>query len=202
MNSRLRALALYGLAALPWGIAVHLLAEATALGHDGLTGVFVARHLYLLIVGFLGFLGGGALLRPYLSQRRLRIRALRHDLPCGGRGWRFFLLALLLQMGFFGCTLAVEQAPISNGDWLLGSIVALALAGLGSAMLATLPGEMLRWFSGWHIGRRPNRIIIRTKPEAGFHDLRHLLETGYVTTVGNRPPPNVFLNFSILRGFA
>jgi hypothetical protein len=198
MNSRLRALALYGLATLPLGIAVHLLAEATALGRNGLTGAFVTRHLYLLILGFLGLLGGRVLLRAYLSERRLRVRALQRDLPYRGRGRQFFLLGLLLQMGFFGCSLAVEQVPISKGDWLLGSIIALALASLGSAILASLPGEMLRWFSGWHIQRKPHRIIDRSDLKARFHDMRQLLKTGYVTTVGNRPPPNLFLNLSFV----
>jgi hypothetical protein len=198
MNSRLRALALYGLATLPLGIAVHLFAEAVALGHDGLTAAFVVRHFYLLIVGFFGFLGGKPLLKPYLSGTRLKGRTLRRDLPFRGRGWQFFLLALLLQMGFIGCTLAVEQAPVSKADWLLGSIVALALASLGSAMLASLPNEMLRWFSGWHIQRKPHRIIDRSDPEARFHDMQQLLKTGYVTTLGNRPPPNSFLSLSFV----
>jgi hypothetical protein len=184
-----RAFLLYGLATLPFGILVHLLSEASAVGFEHLSFAFVLGHLYLGALGFIGFVGAKQLLAPYRDGKRLRAAALRRDLPFGARGWRFYALAYAWQLGFFGLTIAAEGDPLSHGDWILGSVVALALAAAGSSALGYLAECIERIFSGWYMRRERRRLArLSRAPHIAFNRVQ-MLHTGYAAVIGNRPPP-------------
>jgi hypothetical protein len=184
-----RAFLLYGLATLPFGVLVHLLSEAGAIGFEHLDLAFVLRHLYLGALAIVGILGARHLLAPYRSGRRLHAAALRRDLPFGARGRRFYLLAYVWQLGFFGLTIAAEGDPLTHGDWILGSITALVLAAIGSSVLNHLAERIERVFSGWYMHRERRRLVRLRRILLISLSSVQMLSTGYAAVIGNRPPP-------------
>lgn len=186
---QLRTLMLCAAAATPLGIAVHLGAEAIALGPAGLHVDFLTRHLYFIVVASLGYFGGRRLLMPYVRRGLVQVHALRRDLPWHGRGKRFFTLLYAVQFGFAGLTLAAEGHGLSRGDWTAGALTALLIALAGARLLAILPGHIVRTFAGAYLRRERLRLYERFLRRQQPHRVARLLATGFETIAGNRPPP-------------
>jgi hypothetical protein len=191
LRGPVRAFLLYGLATLPFGVLVHLLSEASALGFGRLHLNFLLGHLYLIVLAGAGFLSARRLFAAYHNGKRVHVAALRRDLPFHGRGWGFYLLAYAWQLGFFGLTIAVEHQPLIHGDWILGGIVALALAAAGSSALSGLAKRIEHLFSGWYLPRERRRLVRLRRTISASCSRIHLLESGYGTVLGSRPPPTL-----------
>jgi len=191
LRGPVRAFLLCGLATLPFGVLVHLLSEASALGFGHLHLDFLLVHLYLIVLAGAGLLGARWLFAAYHHGRHVHVAALQRDLPFHGRGWQFYLLAYAWQLGFSGLTIAVEHGPLSHGDWTLGGIVALALAATGSSALSGLAKRIEHLFSGWYLPRERRRLVRLRRMISASCSRIQLLESGYGTVLGNRPPPTL-----------
>jgi len=188
-RARMRATALYLAATIPFGIAVHLFAEASAVGFAHIHLVFWLRHCYLVGIGLLGTLSFVHLLRSYRISSIFCIHALRHHLPYQGRGLRYFFLSSSYQLGFFGITLATEHDSLGRGDWILGGIVALITAAVGSILLSLLATRIEHVIDAWYLRRELHSPTSNFR-QHGFELRRHcFVDTGYGQVIGSRPPP-------------
>lgn len=118
------------------GVGVHLLAEFAALGSSDVSLLFSARHipLGLLSLGAVLALGCTAL---YARKRgSLYLEAMARELPGGGSGSRFILVASSAQFAVFGITEIAEGTPIGAGDIVLGTLAAACASALGAILLA------------------------------------------------------------------
>jgi len=187
---RLAALAFVS-AAVPFGIAGHLLGDAAALDPGRLLAhVLAPRHLYLLALGL------AALITLFLISRRARCahgaahaEELIRALPFGGQGARFAALSFAFQIAFFGATQAVEGCPIERGDLLAGLFTALAAALLGALLLALFQRRFVAFalLMAWTNSKqydakreRPHR-----PPFSRFAQRRG----AFLFSIASRPPP-------------
>ncbi len=196
-SRRLAALA-FIVAAIPFGIAGHLVAEAVALDHESFWSIAVApRHIYLLALGIaalitLVLIGRG----PRCPHRSRHARELIHALPFGGQGVRFAALSFSVQVAFFGVTQAIEGCPIQGGDLLAGLFTALAAALLGALVLALFHRRLIAFalLTMWVSATQGNAVRECPKP-APF--ARFVKRRGaFLFSIASRPPPAlaVFLN--------
>jgi hypothetical protein len=118
----------------PVGIAVHLIAEAFALGSQDAELIFSARHTYLWVIVILSLLGMASLAIGIPARRRRQIVAEIIDgLPGHGNSTHFAFISFLTQFSFFVLTESLEGAPLSSGN------VAIAL---GAAFIASCIGAV------------------------------------------------------------
>ncbi|MGA3037562.1 MAG: hypothetical protein ABSE64_08745 [Vulcanimicrobiaceae bacterium] len=178
-------------AAIPFGIAGHLLGEAVALDHESLWAlVFAERHIYLLTLGavalaFLFLIGRG----PRCAHRASHARELIRALPFGGQGVRFAALSFAFQVAFFGVTQAIEGCPIQGGDLLAGLLVALAAALIGALFLALFQRNLVVFalLMSWTNAKQSDRERKRPQPApfARFAKRRG----AFLFSIASRPPP-------------
>jgi hypothetical protein len=141
---RLRAAAGLAAAVVPCAIVVHLVSEAAAIGADGLSGAFVARHAYfavLLIASAAWFAATVGLGRP-AAERRRRCALIRAELNSGHRPYGALLLASA-NIGFFALTQAVEGIPIASGALALGLCTAVAGSLLSALLVFVFGGSLV-----------------------------------------------------------
>jgi hypothetical protein len=177
----------------PFGVAVHLGAEAAAVGHDGLGFGFVVRHGYFvaLIIAAAGWFASTVGIGRPESERRRRCAILRSDLS-GAHGIRGLLLLAASQLAFFGVTQAAEGVPVASGGVALGLGVALA-GSLLSAVLVFFFGRSLI-VAGLDavIGTAPVRLAATA---VAHRDSRiatpRRAASAFSLFVPNRPPPNM-----------
>ncbi len=177
----------------PFGIAVHLSAEAAAVGHDGLGFGFVLRHGYFvaLILAAAGWFGSTVGIGRSESERRRRCAILRSDLS-GVHGARGLLLLAAAQLAFFGVTQAAEGVPVASG--------AVAL-GLGVALVGSLLSAVLVFFFGRSLIVAGLDAVIGTVPlrctaavvarRDGRSAIPRRAASAFSLFVPNRPPPNL-----------
>lgn len=190
-SARRLAALIFVAAAVPFGIAGHLLGEAVALDHESLWALVVAqRHIYLLALGAVAlatlFLIGRG---PRCAHRTAHAEELIRALPFGGRGVRFAALSFAFQVVFFGVTQAVEGCPIQGGDLLAGLLVALAAALVGALVLALFQRRLVA-FAILIIWVRANqgsavREHVQPAPFARFAQRRG----AFLFSIASRPPP-------------
>lgn len=189
---RLRIVAGLASAVVPFAVAVHLIAEAAAVGPDGLGFDFVARHLYFVALLSAAAWWFGAIVgvgQP-AAERRRRNAILRADLS-GKHGLGRLAVLTGSQLAFFALTQAVEGVPIVSGAVALGLGVVLA----GSLLCAALV-----FFFGRSIIVAGLDSVIGTAPRPASTALacrrravpapRHAA-SAFTLFVPNRPPPIV-----------
>lgn len=178
-------------AAVPFGIAGHLLGDAAALDRAGfLTHVLAPRHLYLLALGVVALATLFLISRgPRCAHRATHAVELVRALPFGGQGVRFAVLSFAFQVAFFGITQAVEGCPIQGGDLLAGLFTALAAAFVGALILALF---QRRWVAfalvmAWTNAKQSN--VKRERPQpAPFSRFAHR-RGAFLFSIASRPPP-------------
>ena len=189
--ARLRTCAGLATAVVPCAILVHLIAEAAAVGRDGLDLSFVVRHAYfglLFVAAALWFCATTGIGRC-ASERRRRCALARADLR-GGQG-RFGIATLVgANLAFFALTQTVEGVPIAAGA------VALSLA---IAFSGSVSAALLVFFFGSAFARAALDSVIghasrRARCPAAPRRARVLAVARHATTTysllrPNRPPP-------------
>jgi hypothetical protein len=187
-----RALLLYLVLSVPFGIAVHLGSEFVGLGRDADDVVFSSIHAYLgvlavaataifLIVG--GFFASAA-------ERRRRIGLMANALPFKGRGTRFFLFSAALQFGFFAITQIGEGCPMCKGDIVIGTLAAIVASLVGSFALIALRRQIVRIVTEACVARE--RVASGTSAQRLPRHRDITVASVYSTfavTLGSRPPP-------------
>jgi len=188
---RLRSLAGLAAAIVPFAIIVHLVAEAAAVGRDGLCIGFLVRHSYFggLFLAAVAWFGSTAGLNRPARERRRRCALLRADLKAAGRPHSLIVL-IGANVAFFGLTQAVEGMPIASG--------ALALA-LGVALAGSLLAALLVFLFGESIAAAGLESVIGTAPlhRGASGALRRewaiivprRATSAFSLFVPNRPPP-------------
>jgi hypothetical protein len=191
ISSRLRGFFLFACASVPFGIVLHLLTEAAALGTQHLGASFFQRHEYLIILAVLTALVGLKLARPYARLSPSVITAtLMRDLPFKGHARGLFASAFALQFAFLGITIAAEGNTASGGDWLTAGLVALVVATVGSSILTLLPRQLIHSIAAYYMVR--HELYFRTLSVNSRRIIRRcIIIRGFLTTLGNRPPPLV-----------
>jgi hypothetical protein len=182
-----------GLAAaiVPFGIVVHLIAEAVATERDGIGIGFILRHAYfaglfaLAALCFAGTLGIGC----SSAERRRRCALVRADL-FAAPGLQRLMFLVVANLGFFALTQAVEGNPIASGAVLLG----LAIAAVGSLLSAlavfAFADAVIAGGLDAVIGVAPPRghsAVTRQRARRAAPTRRATLV--YSLFVPNRPPP-------------
>lgn len=178
-------------AAVPFGIAGHLVAEAVALDHESVWSiVFAQRHIYLLAVGVISLATLFLIARgPRCAHRSMHARELIRALPFGGEGVRFSALSFAFQIAFFGATQTVEGCPIQGGDLLAGLLVALAASVVGALVLALFQRQVIAFalLTMW-VSAKPGgavRECLQPVPFARFAERRG----AFLFSIASRPPP-------------
>src|SRR5260370_20786288 len=126
-TGRLTAYAVFLALTIPFGIAVHLIAELAGLGtHDDGDLIFSSRHYYLAalagvaLASLFGLFGS----LPREGRHRLATQLIAR-LPFDGRGLRFLLFSFCTQFGFFCVTVFGEGNPLQGDHLGIGIIAAL-----------------------------------------------------------------------------
>lgn len=188
LHPRVAAYAALVALTVPFGVAVHLLAELAAAGGGA---VCTAHHLYLFAFVVAAFALVVGVVRIRRIDRRY-VALISAALPWHGRGAKFVALLTFAQLVFFALTIAGEGSPLVGGNLVLGFLVALGASTIGSFIITSCATRVLRavadlvWFlteaqhnasPDENDNRRVERAIVRM-PFSLF--------------VPNRPPP-VFL---------
>ncbi len=132
-----------GLAAaiVPCAIIVHLIAEAAAVGRDGLGLAFLVRHAYFAILfgaaaTWFGMTAGIG--RP-LRERRRHCALMRADLR-GDRNSHGIATLVAANLAFFVVTQVAEGVPVATGAVALSLVVAFACS-IGAALFVFFFGR-------------------------------------------------------------
>jgi len=185
-----RWLTVVGLAAavVPSATLVHILAEATALGHGALGMGFVLRHVYLalLVAASLVTFGRTVGVGRGRPERRRRV-ALLAALVRGPRGPLTLAALAGAHVAFFALTQLGEGIPLLSGDLVLG----LALGLLGSLVAAAIVAALGRALVDATV-----RHLSWTRPPVGpaLAPVRRVAPPRsaariFTLFVPNRPPP-------------
>ena len=157
-----RAYSLLAFAALtlPCGIAVHLIAEAAALGAQDRALIFSARHVYLwiILVATLGTFA--ACFARSASRDRAALMLLVDGLPARTARWPFAMSAFVGQALFFIVTESLEGAPLSQGNIALGICAAAIASSVGALAIAWADaplGRIVLALAGF-LGSMPPRV--------------------------------------------
>ena len=185
LHPRLGPIAAFVAFTVPFGAAVHLLAELAGAGGSA---VFTAHHLYLAAFVALAFGVLFAVVRFGRIDRR-RIALLAAALPWRGRGPRFIALLTAAQLVFFVLTIVGEGSPLLGGNLLLGLLVGLVASTAGSFTIASCASRVLRavanlvWYVAGALG------VIRHDATGGRRIERAIVRIPFALFIPNRPPP-------------
>lgn len=192
LNSRrMRNIAGLASVGVPFAIVVHLIAEAAALGHDGLDVDFVARHGYFaaLVSAAVWWFAATVGVGKPSAERRRRCAILRADLAAL-RGSRGLLVLGVAQLAFFGTTQAVEGVPIASGAAALGLGIAFAGSLLSACVVFFFGRSLIVAGLEAAIGCLPSRLApasIARRKRAVVGPRR--AASAFTLFVPNRPPP-------------
>jgi hypothetical protein len=181
--TRLKALSLYAAATVPFGILVHLSAEAAALQRGFLELVCSPLHAYLGVLalaslGLVGFLIAG-------KDVRRRGALLAKALPFHGHGTAFILLTAALQFGFAISTELAEGDPLAAGSLITAFVAGLVASVLGALVLHAVRSRAESLVTpSTRVVRLPYRRFVRTSIRIGNGPY-----FAFVAARGNRPPP-------------
>ena len=193
--SRLKTSAGLAAAIVPCAIIVHLVAEAAAVGRDGLGLAFVVRHAYFGVIfaaAALWFAATAGIGRP-LAERRRRCALMRADLR--GRHTSHGIATLIAaNLTFFVATQAVEGVPVASGAVALSLMVALGCSMVAALLVFFFGHAGLRAAIDAVIDRRPRRVAQRAVYARRSYRIaaRHATFT-YTLARPNRPPPTLTL---------
>lgn len=189
-GARLRTYVGLAAAIVPFAIVVHLVAEAAAVGRDGLGLPFVVRHAYfgILFIAAATWFGATAGIGCGASERRRRASLLSADLR--GRYGKYGIATLAgANVGFFALTQAIEGVPVAAGAMGLSLVIALA-GSIGAALAVFFFGYALAAATIESVigcaPRRTSRIFVRRARTIAAP--RHATAT-YSLLRPNRPPP-------------
>ena len=164
---------------LPFGLAVHLIAELAGVGEGA---HFLERHAYMLALGVAGL---GAL--AIVARATRTLRGLVALLPDRGRGWRFFALSLTTQLGIAASTQAGEGLTIPAQDVLTILVAGIVAAAFGALICGFFAGRLLalvlQLFAYVRFG---GDALVRAS--APFAAPRHPAHA-FAPNVLSRPPP-------------
>jgi hypothetical protein len=183
----LRALAGATALVVPSAIAVHLGAEAFALGSAGAD--FWLRHAYLgvpLVLALWSFAGTVGLGRSRAEMVR-RCALVRARVRCAGGGSTIAAFALA-NFAFFALTQLLEGVPIAQAS-LAGGLIAAAAGSLLSALVVFFFGRSIVASAlGAVVRRRRPRARIAPAPRRPVVAAR-AAAAAFSLFVPNRPPP-------------
>ncbi len=179
----------------PFGIAVHLVAELAGLGYRADANlVFSSRHAYLALFALLSPIGLWTTLKmlPRDGQRRA-IERLIEALPFQGHGTQFFAVSLLAQFLFFAVTQSAEGTPLGTGDLGIGVLAALAASLVGASALSLGRAHFLRIAFELVMRLAPayrEDELSSARQRSGVH-VRHPHPRIVIRTYGDLPPPRL-----------
>lgn len=185
----LRTLLGLACAVVPFAVAVHIAAEALALGSAAEAPDLILRHLYLLLPlaaaawAFKNTLGLGA-------QRRETIRRCalaRARLRSSGTATNAAVFTLA-NLGFFAVTQLLEGVPIASGSMLVG-IACAVLGALLSAFAVFAFGRSLARAALALVERLPLGEAPLAAPRRMRFALARCASEPFTLLAPNRPPP-------------
>jgi hypothetical protein len=178
-------------AVVPFGIIVHLIAEALALGNAAATWFFVLRHIYLIVPLLLATWVFIATLGLNGSHREMVRRCALARAALGTTGDGCGIGAFVAgSVAFFCVTQLIEGAPIASGDFALGLV---------AAMLGVIVATVMVFAWGRRIARAALRFITNS-PERRTDALpqgravfvaARCACNAFTLFAPNRPPPSL-----------
>jgi hypothetical protein len=173
----------------PSAIAVHLVAEALALGAAAAGPDFVLRHAYLgvpLALALWSFARTVGLGRPRAEMVR-RCALVRARLRSAGGGSTLVAFALA-NFAFFGITQLIEGVPIAAASLGTG-VIAAALGSLLSALVVFLWGRSIVATALAAAVRRPRLRLRAARAVRRIVVPARAASAAFSLFVPNRPPP-------------
>jgi hypothetical protein len=189
--SSLRTLAGATSVVVPFGIGVHLIAEALALGVAAVDPAFWLRHAYLLLplaLSLWSFAHTVGLGRPHAEMvRRCALVRARLRVAGGGSASAAFTAA---NLAFFGITQLLEGVPIASSQTGIGTGLTAAVAG---SLLAAL---VIFFWARSLVAIALASVVARTRNARPFERPRRRIvavsraaASAFSLFVPNRPPP-------------